>query len=206
MSGMHPSTERPEAPEVSRSDGAYLPAFGLTSLQVVAAIELSKGRKAIDIKRQFNISDQMWRSWQKNRRFLEYNTSLLQQRESVVIEILKDAELQAAAVLAGALNADSPMRHKDGKIRLYPNWEVRTRAAISVLDRKGERGKPIERVASSNVNHNVPAQGEVAQALNDPAVKAFLAGNPAFEQKLRGELQQLAAGGEPVEASENSSP
>lgn len=209
MNGMHPSTER-EKPEVHLNPTApFLPHFGLTSLQVVCTIELSKGRKAIDIKKQFNITNEMWVSWQKNPRFTEHVTDQLIQREAIVRDVLREGEVQASATLLGALAAEVPMRHKDGKIRLHPNWEVRVRAAISLLDRQGQRGKPVERVQSANTNTNIntaEVRNEISAALADPAVRAFLEADPTFAASLRAQLLRLGDGQEEPPCDTSTSP
>lgn len=193
---MHPETPRPEKPEIHATANSvhapYLPGYQLTSLQVICARELAAGRKAIDIKKQFGVTALMWRNWMDNPNFLAAVESRLHRLDQIVEGVLKDGEVQASAVLVAALSAVTPVRHRDGKIRLYPNHEVRTRAAISLLDRQGQRGKPIERVMQNNLNTNSnEVRNEVAMALADPSVRAFLEADPVFAARLREQLLQL---------------
>jgi hypothetical protein len=208
--------ERPPKPIVSENDGPvahqytapHLPDYGLTSIQVVCARELSKGRKATDVRKQYMIEASMWKQWIKDPMFTNAVSRRLHRLDQLVEDNLKDGEAQASATLIAALGAETPVRHKDGKVRMHPNWEVRVRSAISLLDRRGERGKPVERVQAATQNWNITeVRSELSQALADPAVRAFLAADPAFAERLRQELRQLPPAQEaPCPDSAPSSP
>ncbi len=162
---------------------------GLNSLQMVCAREIAKGRDARAVKKQYAVNARMWAKWMADPRFAAAIESHIYRADQIVLEVLADGEAQAAQALVEALSAVTPIRHKDGKIRLYPDHDVRVRAAISLLDRRGERGKPVERRMQGNVDLTSPAvQNELIGALADPTVRAFLDKHPARADQLRHEL------------------
>lgn len=207
-----PIVEVNDVPAAHQYTAPRLPDYGLTSIQVVCARELSKGRKATDVRKQYMIEASMWTSWVKDPAFIAAISTRLHRLDQLVEDNLKDGEAQASATLIAALGAETPVKHKDGKIRMHPNWEVRVRSAISLLDRRGERGKPVERVQAATQNWNVTeVRSELSQALADPAVRAFLAADPVFAERLRQELLQLPPASEgpcpePPPPSPSSSP
>ena len=185
-----------------------LPLYGLTSVQMVCVRELAKGRKSKEVRRQFGISAAMWAEWNRDRMFIQALENTILRHDQIVEEALKEGELQASATLIQALAAEVPIKQKGGRIKYLPDWSNRVRAAISLLDRRGERGKPVERVQQANFNFNTQeVRNEITQALADPGVRQFLMQDPTLAAQLRKELSQLALPPESsCDTSESSAP
>jgi len=62
--------------------------------------------------------------------------------------------------------------------------EVRFKAAESILDRAGKRGKAAETKQIATLNLNEPLEKALASALSDPGVKQFLDSHPDLVKKL----------------------
>lgn len=72
-----------------------------------------------------------------------------------VQDMLLEGEAHAVQTLISALEATTTA--KSGKrVVVVPDWPSRIKAAESLLNRRGERGKPIDRVRSANLNSNTP--------------------------------------------------
>jgi hypothetical protein len=76
---------------------------------------------------------------------------------------------------------------------MVPDWPSRIRAAESLLDRRSERGKPVERVQAANFNFTPEVRNELSQALRDPAVQAMLDADPELKKQLVLELARMQA-------------
>lgn len=65
--------------------------------------------------------------------------------------------------------------------------ELRFKAAHTLLDRAGARGKPVERVESKSLQlSGDAAQAALANALRDPGVRSYLEANPQVAKALLG--------------------
>lgn len=169
-----------------------LPTYNLTTVQVACVRQLALGKKAKEIRRQFQVSSKMWGEWVRDPNFLAAVEAKIGRLESLVEAGLKEAELDAVATLHQALGAEVPVKQQGGRIKYLPDWSNRIRAAISLLDRRGERGKPVERVQQANFNFNTPEiRNELVTALADPGVRAFLDADPEFAARFRKEVAQL---------------
>lgn len=85
----------------------------------------------------------------------------------VVEAMLIAGEREAAETLMSALKAES---------RGVPNWNVRLNAALSLLDRAGQRGRAVEKQQIAQVVARAQPDVEAAlqRALRDPGVRNWL--------------------------------
>lgn len=82
--------------------------------------------------------------------------------------------------------------------------ELRFKAAHTLLDRAGARGKPVERVESKSLQlSGDAAQAALANALRDPGVRSWLEANPQVAKAL---LQPAAPSESPAELPNPSPP
>ncbi len=86
------------------------------------------------------------------------------QIEAVLIE----GEFKAALVISEALEA----MDEKGQI----DWATRTKAALSLLDRQGRRGRAVEKIESKSVEIKGDINELLRDALRDPGMQKFLAG------------------------------
>lgn len=172
----------------------------LTSLQVTVAREVAKGRKVEDIRRQFGISQGEWSAWARDPRFVKAIEDRTERMDQLVEEALAEGEAQAAHTLVLALRAQKPLAAFGGKAknapRFHPDWEVRLKAAMTLLDRRGQRGTPVERSQQATFNYSGDVAKQLIAALADPAVRDFIAKDAEFAARFRQELAQLPAGEE----------
>lgn len=80
--------------------------------------------------------------------------------------------------------------------------ELRFKAALTLLDRAGSRGKPVERVESKALTlSGDAAQAALANALRDPGVRSYLDANPQVAKALL-----ISPAGESPDQFTNSAP
>lgn len=161
----------------------------LSALQMVCARRLADGEKAADVRKAYGVPPTTWKKWLVNPKFIAAVESRIVRADEITLQGLAEGELKGMATLVSALEAEKPVKHKDGKIRMHPDWDARVRAAISLLDRRGERGKPVERRVQGNVDMTSDSvRNELVGALADPTVQKFLRDNPETAARLRNEL------------------
>lgn len=85
----------------------------------------------------------------------------------LVEAMLIEGERKAAETLIQALSAES---------RGGPNWSVRLNAALSLLDRAGQRGRAVERqqIAQVVARAQPDVEDALRRALRDPGVRTWL--------------------------------
>jgi hypothetical protein len=91
-------------------------------------------------------------------------------RHSDLVEAtLVEGERKAAETLIQALSAET---------RGAPNWTVRLNAALSLLDRAGQRGRAVERqqIAQVVARAQPDVEDALRRALRDPGVRTWLKG------------------------------
>jgi hypothetical protein len=110
--------------------------------------------------------------------------------------LLLEGEVRASQTLIAALDAMMPAK-SGSKVIMVPDWPSRIRAADSLLDRRSERGKPVERVQAANFNFTPEVRSELSQALHDPVVKQMLDEDPDLKRRLVLELARLQTGAGP---------
>ena len=118
--------------------------------------------------------------------------------EAMIAQIearLREGECAAAETLRYALEAEMPVITETGLV-MVPDWGARLRAANSLLDRAGQRGKAVERIVkkvASEIRSEIYRISGTAEedrlrgALADPGVRAWL----DQHTELRGQLQQM---------------
>ena len=98
--------------------------------------------------------------------------SKVEEHATLVRMMLEEGEKIAANTLVSALHAEN----EDGK-----SWDVRVKAANSLLDRAGRRGAVAEKVAEKQPKGQMRWEGDsqeaVRRALRDPAVRQWLKEN-----------------------------
>lgn len=99
--------------------------------------------------------------------------------------LLIAGEREAAETLLLALKAES---------RGAPNWTVRLNAALSLLDRAGQRGRAIEKqqIAQVVARAQPDVEDALRRALRDPGVRSWLKG------KEGGLMNLLTSGAETI--------
>lgn len=219
MSGIKPEiSQLDETRHRGRPPGAFskvkrfdaeaprLPGSNLSAIQVVAARELAQGKSGLQVRRSYGISRATWATWEVNPHFLNEIKARLEKADQVVEEALKEGESKAAATLILALAATTPLKLKSGKYHFRPDWETRVKAAMSLLDRRGERGKPVDRALQATGHFNpATVAKELGAALSDPVVRQFIDQDPKFAAQFRRELAALPPPEEAVCDSSDSS-
>jgi hypothetical protein len=159
--------------------------------QVHAAVYLASGLSAGETARRCGLSRSTVTRWLQNPRFALAVREATQTHVGRIQALLLEGEIRASQTLIAALDAMTPTK-SGSKVVMVPDWPSRIRAADSLLDRRSERGKPIERVQSENVNWNPgEMRSELASALHDPAVQKLLRDDPQLKSRLMLELVRM---------------
>jgi hypothetical protein len=183
------------------SIGPVLPSFNLAPKQLRAAIHLASGLSERETATECGVPIAAVKRWLKLPQFSQAVETATMRRLARVEDVLLEGEREAVDTLVAALTAMTTAK-SGKKVVMVPDWPTRRAAADSLLNRRGERGKPVERVQQANFNINSPEiRNQLAQALADPAVRAFLDQDPVLAARLRQELTQLAIG--PVKENGN---
>lgn len=184
------STKRPK--DFWNLDAPKVEGTNCTALQLACIRDLSAGMRPGNVRQKYHIDQLIWHGWMHNPDFLAQIKNRVERLDKVVEDTLVEGEQKAAAALILALAATTPLKLANGKYHFRPDWDIRVKAAISLLDRQGQRGKPVDRAlqATSHVNPNTIAK-ELGAALSDPAVRQFIAEDPKFAAEFRRELAAL---------------
>lgn len=118
-----------------------------------------------EICRRLDISAPTFRSWRQDPEFVEALQNLVEKHDALMSEELLEGELEALATVREGLLANDTKGN--------PDWDARLRAAFRLLDAAGRRGKPAEK-SENTITTVGSGSGELAEALNDPAVRAWL--------------------------------
>lgn len=159
---------------------------GLTPIQVLAVRYTASGLTPTDVGERLKVSPGVVRQWMRLPHVRAALDIALADHEALVSAQLLEGESRAAAVLSEALEARLPSG--------LPNWRVRLDAAMSLLDRSGQRGRAIERSlvkASVSDGNTDQAEAMLRKALKDPSVRAW----------IQRERPQLLPASESVEVS-----
>ena len=173
------------------SIGPVLSSFNLAPKQLRAAIHLASGLPERETATECGVSIAAVRRWLKLPQFTEALETATTRRLSRIEDLLLAGEHEAVETLTAALSAMTTAK-SGKKVVMVPDWPTRRAAADCLLNRRGERGRPVEKIQQANFNINSPEiRNELAQALADPAVRAFLDQDPGFAARLRHELAEL---------------
>lgn len=164
----------------------------LTPIQHLAVKYLGAGWSDTRVARELQLPVKVVKEWRKDARFELHVHEATQVQADLVEAMLVAGERQAAETLIEALTATS----KTGS----PMWKVRVDAALSLLDRAGQRGKAIDRQmirASVSAPTEHDREAALRAALRDPGVRQWLQSTGQTERLLEAEsveVRELPAG------------
>ena len=144
---------------------------GLSPVQHVAIRYLAAGWSVEKVADEMKLPKAVVQRWLKSNFTFKaaYQQAVVAHTE-IVEALLLVGEREAAATLIEALKAN--------KSDKSPNWTVRVQAAMSLMDRAGERGRATEKQQVAQVTAHVKADGNaenaLRKALRDPGVRAWL--------------------------------
>lgn len=149
----------------------------ITPAQRLAAQRLGAGQPAIDVAEAMKIPYSTVRAWMRNPEVAQAIEEATIEHSQLVEAMLLAGERAAANTLLQALEA------VNGKGE--PDWKTRVAAALSLVDRAGSRGKPVERTQlQAMVAGKADVQEALARALKDPGVRAWIAKDPEYAKLL----------------------
>ena len=120
-----------------------------------------------DVAERLNVHVQTLRDWEHKDEDFRLEIEETANRMADQIEsALMEGELKAAFVIDEALEA----RDKEGQI----DWPTRVKAALSLLDRQGRRGKAVERIESKSIEYKGDLNELLLAALRDPGMREFI--------------------------------
>lgn len=159
----------------------------LSPVQLLAIKYLAAGWSEARISQELKIGKTMIKKWRAyDHEFQKELESASANHAELLGALLIKGEREAAETLMEALKAES--------VSGRPNWNARISAALSLLDRAGQRGKAIERqqVAAVVARAEPDVSDALRRALRDPGVRSWL--------KEAGSVPALTSG---VSASED---
>jgi hypothetical protein len=159
--------------------------MALTPIQRLVAQRLGAGQTLVDVAEAMRLPYATVRKWSKDEAVAQAIEEATIEHTQLVEAMLLAGERAAANTLLEALEA------VDGKGQ--PNWKVRVTAALSLVDRAGSRGKPVERTQlQAMVAGKADVQEALERALRDPGVRAWIQSDPEYAQLLpRGEEPEV---------------
>ena len=141
--------------------------MGLSPKKLRAARLLAAGMTRNDVAERLNVHVQTLRDWEHKDEDFRLEIEETANRMADQIEsALMEGELKAAFVIDEALEA----RDKEGQI----DWSTRVKAALSLLDRQGRRGKAVERIESKSIEYKGDLNELLLAALRDPGMREFI--------------------------------
>ncbi len=144
--------------------------MALTPIQHLAVKYLAAGWSVPKTAAELKLPPGSVRKWHNEPLFLEALRAATVEHAELIEAMLLVGEREAAKTMIDALSAQT----KNGE----PAWQIRVTAAMNLLDRKGNRGKAIDRQQVASVNTEIKATGDVEgalrNALRDPGVRAWL--------------------------------
>jgi hypothetical protein len=187
-------------PGVVGTIGPVLPS-GFMPVQWGAITYLASGLSAGETAKRCGVSRNTVAKWLQDPRFVRAVQEGTKSYVGRIQALLLEGEVRASQTLIAALDAMMPAK-SGSKVTMVPDWPSRIRAADSLLDRRSERGKPVERVQAANFNFTPEVRSELSRALHDPAVQQMLDGDPDLKRRLVLELarMQMGAGTESLPA------
>jgi hypothetical protein len=159
-------------------------------VQHAAALHLAAGLTNTEAAKRCGVGRATIAKWRQDRRFLRAVEEATRVHLGQLHALLVEGEVRAVQTMIAGLAATMPAK-SGSKLVMVENWDVRLRAAESLANRRGERGKPMERVQAANFNFTAEARSELASALHDPAVQKMLKENPDLQRQLISELARM---------------
>lgn len=141
--------------------------LSLSPIQHLAIRHLAAGTSVVQTAIALKLGKTHIKKWMELDEFKSELTKAAADHVAVVEAMLIVGEREAAQTLMDALKAES---------RGAPNWTVRLNAALSLLDRAGQRGRAVEKQQIAQVVARATPDVEAAlqRALRDPGVRNWL--------------------------------
>jgi CRP-like cAMP-binding protein len=151
--------------------------MAITPVQRLAAQRLGAGQTAIEVAEILRIPYSTVRAWVRNPDVAQAIQEAAIEHAQLVEAMLLAGEREAANTLLEALKAVNSKGD--------PDWKVRVAAALSLVDRAGARGKPVERTQlQAMVAGKADVQEALSKALKDPGVRAWIKSDPDYAKML----------------------
>jgi hypothetical protein len=151
----------------------------------LAAAYLGLGYDEKKVRKLVHLSAQQLNRWLKQPEFVQAIEAAAEEHAEAVTQMLKLGEARAVQTLIDAMDAERPVIVAGSRFDNMPDWEIRTKAAMTFLDRKGERGRPTEQ-KTATITHNLDGDlaARLKAALADPGVQAKLKALPSVVNLL----------------------
>ena len=181
-----------EAPETAAvgTIGPILPGSGLMPVQHAAALHLAAGLTNTEVAKRCGVGRATIAKWRLDRRFLRAVEEATRVHLGQLHVLLVEGEVRAVQTMIAGLAATMPAK-SGSKLVMVENWDARLRAAESLANRRGERGKPMERVQAQTFSYTSEIRSELSSALHDPAVQKMLRESPDLQRQLVIELARM---------------
>ena len=142
--------------------------MGLPPKKLRAARLIAVGMTRNDVAGRLSIDISTLRRWHTDDEEFRAEIEDCANRMADQIEAaLLEGERKAALVIDEAMEAINP----EGD----PDWNVRLKAAMSLLDRQGRRGKAVDKVESKTMELTGDVNELLRNALRDPGMRPYLA-------------------------------
>lgn len=146
--------------------------MSLSANKRMAATLLGMGKSKTSVAKHLGTSTSAIDLWMEKEDFAALVEEISAYHTEAMKDLLEDGERKAVVSLMELLEAEEVVYGKDGvEVGKKPNHEVRLKAAESLLNRMGRRGKPADKVEATTHNYSDTA---VLSALMDPGVRQWL--------------------------------
>lgn len=133
-----------------------------------------------DVAERVAVSISTLKRWEAQDEFVAEVEAWQQRLGEALHEGLVEAERKALGVLMEAMDAEDLVHIGEGNVVAKPNWAIRVKVAQDFLNRRGQRGKPVEK----SEQHVTELKGDLGElltaALRDPGVRAAMTDVPAL--------------------------
>lgn len=140
----------------------------ISPIQRLAIKHLASGWSEDRVAAELKVAKGAIRKWRGyDPEFREELEKAVLSHADLVEAMLVEGERKAAETLIQALQAET---------RGAPNWSVRLNAALSLLDRAGQRGRAVEKqqIAQVVARAQPDVEDALRRALRDPGVRSWL--------------------------------
>lgn len=172
-----------------------IPWMPLSPIQKTAIRYLASGWGNERVGKELKVSAGQVKKWKATDPEFQRELELATIHHADMVEaMLIEGERKAAETLIEALKAES---------RGGPNWTVRLNAALSLLDRAGQRGRAVEKqqIAQVVARAQPDVEESLRRALRDPGVRSWLKASGKEVEKLLPSAETIVA----IEADLNPS-
>lgn len=140
----------------------------LSPVQKLAIKHLASGWSDRRVAEELKLTISQVKKWRQFDGEFQKELDVAAVKHSDLVEaMLIEGERKAAEMLIEALRAET---------RGLPNWTVRLNAALSLLDRAGQRGRAVEKqqIAQVVARAQPDVEDALRKALRDPGVRTWL--------------------------------